>query len=60
MKDLMSGIWGMWEFINFYGVNTGFTIQALTFKMHVFAVFNSAPHMFMVMTGDLKKHFEGY
>lgn len=50
----------MWEFINFYSVNTGITIQALTFKLHIFAVFNSAPHMFMVMTEDLKKDFEGY
>lgn len=60
MKNLMLGIQDMWEFINFYGVNTGFTIQALTFKMHVFAVFNSVPHLLMVMTEDLKKHFEGY
>jgi len=28
--------------------------------MHIFAVFNSALHMFMVMTEDLKKHFEEY
>lgn len=56
----MSGIQDMWEFINFYSVNTGITTQALTFKMHIFAVSNSAPHMFMVMTEDLKKHFEGY
>lgn len=50
----------MWEFINFYSVNTGIIIQALTFKMHIFPVFNSVPHMFMVMTEDQKKHFEGY
>lgn len=50
----------MWKFINSYGGNTDFSIQALTFKMHVFAVFNSTLHMFMVMTGDLKKHFEEY
>lgn len=50
----------MWEFINSYGGNTDFTSQVLTFKMHIFAVFNSALHMFVVMTEDLKKHFEEY
>lgn len=47
-------------FINSYGRNTDFFIQVLTFKMHIFAVFNSALHIFVVMTEDLKKDFEEY
>lgn len=50
----------MWEFINKYGVNADITTQILAIKMHRFAVIDSAPHMVMVMTEDLKKHFEGY
>lgn len=50
----------MWEFINSSGGNTDFSTQVLTFKMHIFAVFNSALHMLVVMTEDLKKHFEEY
>lgn len=56
----MSGIQDVWEFINWYSVNTDITVQLLTTKMHIFAVFDSAPHMVMVMTEDLKKHFEEY
>lgn len=58
MKRLNSDILDTWKFINSYCGNTDFTIQVLTFKMCIFAVFSSALHMFMVMTEDLKKHFE--
>lgn len=51
----------MWDFINSHAGNTDFSIQVLTFKMHIFVVFNSALHMFfLVMTEDLKEHFEEY
>lgn len=60
MKNLSSSLQGMWEFINSSGGNTDFSTQVLTFKMHIFAVFNSALHTLVVMTEDLKKHFEEY
>lgn len=50
----------MWDFMNSYAGNKDCSIQVLTFKMHIFAVFNPALHMFLVMTEDLKEHFEEY
>lgn len=51
----------MWDFINSHAGNTDFFIQVLTFKMHIFVVFNSVLHMFfLVMIEDLKGHFEEY